>query len=79
MDYSVTYLPQGVSDPSDGDTSVFAMASGSVRLVGGQMVAEWDLEILSDAFLDTSAQFHVELSSTNLVEGGKQLLQVFLL
>ena len=79
VDYSVTYLPQGVSDPSEGDTSVFAMASGSVRLVGGQMVAEWDLEILNDAFLDASAQFHVMLSGTNLVEGGKQLLQTLLL
>ena len=72
VDYSVTYLPQGVTDTSEGDSSVFAMASGSVRLLGGQMVAEWDLEILNEAFLDTSAQFHVEMISTNLVEGGKQ-------
>ena len=50
---------------------MFAMASGSVRLLGGQMVAEWDLEISNEAFLDTSAQFHVKLISTNLVEGGK--------
>lgn len=71
VDYSVVYLAEGVSDPSAGDPSVFAMASGSVRLVGGQTMAEWDLEVLDEAFLDTSAQFYVKLNSTYLVEGGK--------
>lgn len=52
---------------------MFAMTSGSVRLLGGQMVAEWDLEILNEAFLDTNAQFYVKLNSTYLVEGGKPL------
>lgn len=71
VDYYVTYLPQGTSDPSQGDSSVFAVASGSVRLVGGQVMAEWDLEILNEAFLDTSAQFYVQLNSTYLVDGGE--------
>ena len=70
VDYYVTYLPEGVSNPSEGDPSVFAMSSGSVRLVGGQMVAEWDLEILNEAFLDAGAQFYVKLNGTYLVEGG---------
>lgn len=71
VDYYATYLPDGISDPSQGDSSVFAMASGSVRLVGGQVMAEWDLEILNEAFLDTSAQFYIQLNSTYLVEGGE--------
>ena len=71
VDYYVTYLAEGVSEPSEGDPTVFAMASGSVRLVGGQTTTEWDLEILNEAFLDTTAQFYVKLNSTYLVEGGK--------
>ena len=69
MDYYVAYLPEGVSS-SDGDSSVFAAAAGSVRLVGGDMTEEWDVDILSDAFLDTSGRFFVKLNSTALVEGG---------
>ena len=71
VDYYVTYLHEGVSSASDGDSSVVAEAAGSVRLVGGDSSVEWDVEILSEAFLDTSGQFYVKLSSTALVEGGK--------
>ena len=63
MDYYVAYLTESVSDPLLGDSSVFAADSGSVRLLGGQMTVEWDVEILSEAFLDTSAQFYVKLNA----------------
>ena len=76
VDYLLAYLPEGVSDPAEGDASVFASASGSVRLVGGQMVAEWDVEILNDAFLDSNARFYAKLNSTYLVEGGEPLIAV---
>ena len=74
VDYYVTYLPEGASSAADGDSSVFAAAAGSVRLVGGDSSVEWDVEILSEAFLDTSGQFYVNLNSTSLVEGGKYSL-----
>ena len=60
-----------MSDPVNGDSSVFAAAQGSVRMVGGQMTVEFDVEILNDAFLDTSGRAYVALNSTTLVEGGK--------
>ena len=71
VDYYLTYLPEGVTDPLEGDSSAFAVAQGSIRLLGGQMTVEWEVEILSDAFLDTSGQVYVRLNSTTLVEGGK--------
>ena len=73
VDYWVTYLPAGISEPAEGDSSVFAAAIGSVRLVGGQESAEVDVDILNEAFLDEDAQFYVKLNSTYLVEGGESI------
>ena len=73
VDYWVTYLPADISEPAEGDSSVFAAAIGSVRLQGGQQSAEVDVNILNEAFLDEDAQFYVKLNSTYLVEGGESV------
>ena len=38
------------------------------------MTVEFDVEILNDAFLDTSGRVYVALNSTTLVEGGKYVV-----
>ncbi len=71
MDYGITYLPVGVSDPALGDSSPLEMARGSVQLVGGQMLAEFTVAISDDAFLEPRANFYAYINSTSLIGGGK--------
>ncbi len=71
MNYSITYLPVGTSDPSLGDSSPLEMARGSVQLVGGQTLAEFTVMILEDAFLEPGANFYAYINTTALVGGGK--------
>ena len=70
VDYGIVYLPVGVTDPVQGDSSVVTMATGSVQLQGGQVLKEFNVTISEDAFLEPRANFYVYLNSTILVGGG---------
>ena len=74
IDYGIVYLPVGVTDPTQGDPSVVTMATGSVRLQGGQVSTEFRVTISEDAFLEPRANFHVYLNSTTLTGGGTHIL-----
>ena len=45
IDYSIVYLPVGVTDPIRGDSSVVTMTTGSVQLQGGQVLKEFNVTI----------------------------------
>ena len=65
INYSIVYLPVGVTDLIQRDSSVVTMATGSVKLKGGQMWKEFNVTIISeDAFLEPRANFYAYLKST---------------
>ena len=45
IDCSIVYLPVGVTDPIQGDSSVVTMTTGSVQLQGGQVLKEFNVTI----------------------------------
>ena len=62
INYSIVYLPVGVTDPIQGDSSVVIVATGSVQL---KMWKEFNVTIISeDAFLEPRANFYAYLNST---------------
>lgn len=71
IDYGVVYLPVGVTDPIQGDSSVVTMATGAVQLQGGQVSREFSVTISEDAFLESRANFFIYLNSTTLTGGGR--------
>ncbi len=68
IDYSIVYLPAGVSD---GDPEVVTLATGSIQLQGGQSMLEFSVTISNDMFLETGGVFRATITDTNLVDGGK--------
>jgi len=70
IDYSIVYLPAGVTDPIRGNSSVVTMATGSVQLQSGQVSKELNVTISEDAFLEPRANFYAYLNSTMLMGGG---------
>ena len=72
VDYSIVYLPLGRSDPSQGTTGVVAPAMGSIQIPEGQMSLQFNVPLMSDAFLEEGSAFYVTLDNTTLVGGGKR-------
>lgn len=70
VDYSVVYLPLGVTDPALG---IPIVAEGSQRLEGGQERAEFDVTISDELFLEPMANFIAIINDTSLVGGGIKL------
>ena len=71
VDYSIVYLPPGVSDPLQGSTGVVAPAMGSVQIQDGQSSWRFSVPLMSDAFLEEGSSFYVQLDNTTLVGGGE--------
>ena len=71
VDYSIVYLPPGVSDPLQGSTGVVAPAMGSVQIQDGQSSLQFSVPLVSDAFLEEGSAFFVRIDNTSLVGGGK--------
>ena len=67
VDYSVVYLPLGVTDPIQGTPIV---TEGPLRLEGGQERAEFDVTITDELFLELMATFIAVINGTTLVGGG---------
>ena len=71
VDYYIVYLPPGVSDPLLGTTGVVAPAMGSVQIPEGQSSLQFNVPLMSDAFLEEDSAFYVFLVNTTLVSGGE--------
>ena len=71
MDYSIVYLPPGQSDPLQGTTGVVAPAMGSIQIQEGQTSLQFNVPLMSDAFLEEGSAFYVVLDNTTLVGGSK--------
>ena len=74
VDYSIIYLPPGVSDPLQGSTGVVAPAMGSIQIQDGQSSVQFSVPLMSDAFLEEGSSFFVQLDNTTLIGGGELML-----
>ena len=74
VDYSIFYLPPGVSDPLQGSAGVVAPAMGSVQMQDGLSSLQFNVPLMSDAFLEEGSSFFVQLDNTTLV-GGSELFR----
>ncbi len=72
VDYTIIYLPAGVSD--SGDPRVIALTTGSVQLQGGQSTLEFSVTISNDMFLETGGTFRATITDTDLVDGGEYIM-----
>ena len=66
VEYSVIYLPLGVSDPTMGDTSVFTNAASSVIMSDAESEANVQVDIASNAFLEQEGSFWLNLTGVLL-------------
>lgn len=71
VDYSVVYLPPGVSDPLQGSVGDVAPAMGSIQLQDSQSLLQFSVPLLSGAFLEEGSAFYISLDNTTLVGGGE--------
>ena len=62
MEYSIIYLPPGVSDPSMGTASVFTNAAGSITMMDGEAAADIQVDITPNAFLEQEGSFWLNLT-----------------
>lgn len=62
MEYSVIYLPPGVTDPAMGDTSVFMNAASSVTMMDGEAEANIQVDIAPNGFLEQEGSFWLNLT-----------------
>ena len=67
VEYSVLYLPLGVTEPAQG---MPVAAQGSERLEGGQDRAEFSITISNELFVEPMANFYAFLNATSLIGGG---------
>ena len=66
VEYSITYLPPGVTDPVMGDTSIFTNAASSVTMSDGEAEAIVQVNIASNAFLEQEGSFWLNLTGVLL-------------
>ena len=66
VEYSITYLPPGVTDPAMGDTSIFTNAASSVTMSDGEAEAIVQVDIASNAFLEQEGSFWLNLTGVLL-------------
>ena len=66
VEYSVVYLPPGVSNPAMGDTSILTNAANSVMMSDGQAEANITVGIASNAFLEQEGSFWLNLTGVLL-------------
>ena len=71
VDYSIVYLPPGVTDPQLGSSGVVAPAMGSIQIQEGQSSLQFNVRLMSGAFLEEGSSFYVTLDNTTLVGGGE--------
>ena len=71
VDYDIVYLPPGVSDPLLGTTGVVAPVMGSVQIPEGQSSLQFNVPLMSDAFLEEGSAFYASLINTTLVGAGE--------
>ena len=74
VDYSIVYLPPGVSDPLQGSMGVVAPAMGSVQMQDGQSLLQFSVPLMGNAFLEEGSSFFIRLNNTTLVGGSKLFL-----
>lgn len=66
VEYSVIYLPPGVSNPAMGDSSILTNAANSVMMLHGQAEANVTVGIASNAFLEQEGSFWLNLTGVIL-------------
>ena len=66
VEYSVVYLPPGVSNPAMGDSSILTNAANSVKMSDGQAEANITVGIASNAFLEQEGSFWLNLTGVLL-------------
>lgn len=66
VEYSIVYLPPGVTNPAMGDTSVFANAAGLITMSNGEAEASIQVNIASNAFLEQEGSFWLNLTGVLL-------------
>lgn len=71
VDYSILYLPAGITDPSQVDASTVLDLSGSVQLQGGQTLGDFSVAVDDSAFLESGGLFMARLDNVTIVGGGK--------
>lgn len=71
VDYTIVYLPAGVTDPTQVDASTAPVLSGSVQLQGGQTLRDFSVTIDDTTFLETGGQFMATLVNVTIIGGGK--------
>ena len=71
VDYDIVYLAPGVLDPLLGTTGVVAPAMGSVQIPEGQSSLQFNIPLMSDAFLEEDSAFYASLVNATLVGGGE--------
>lgn len=71
VDYSIVYLPPGVSDPLLGSSGIVVPAVGSVQIQDSQSSLQFNVPLMSGAFLEEGSSFYVTLDNTTLVGGGE--------
>lgn len=71
VDYGIVYLPPGVSDPQQGTAGVVVPAMGSVQMRDGQSSLQFNVPLMSGAFLESGSAFYITLDNVTLVGGGE--------
>lgn len=69
VQYSIVYLPAGVSDPADGTTGVVTPGSGSLKISAGMSNQSETVQIFGDAFLDVASNLYVNITGVDLSSG----------
>lgn len=71
VDYSITYLPPAVLDPSQlSDSSTALTLSGFIEFRGGDVMRSISLTLSDTAFLETGGRFFATLTNASLTGGG---------
>ena len=67
--YQVLYLPPGVTDASQGQSTMLMGATGSVRLGAGEGSVSIAVNISSEALLEPESNFYINITDVMLTEG----------
>lgn len=70
VDYTVAYLPPGVTDPESVDAAMALTITGSVQFQGGQTRRDFSETLANSAFLETGGNFLVTLENATITGGG---------
>lgn len=71
MDYTITYLPPQISDPTELDAATALIFSGFVQFQGGQTIRDFSITLPDTAFLEIGGNFMATLDNTTLIGGSK--------